>query len=324
MGGSGGGAAGQIGYPTYVESVHADWLANCGVLGEGSGRDNLSSYSITDRIDAALGNSPFSGETAYDGATRITTVETEVNAFETIVDALSETTGWAGVLAQAVTTLDANWTAPTPAAEAEIAMDVLAFEGIQDDRVETTVLPRFQRGMQDINAVMSSAFVIGEAIIEGMVDRDVAKYQGELRTKAFLLKDQLVAESLLKKNIGYTVGAEQMVKYVSLKLGANEALTKITVQTQLAALESERAEAEAQLEIDEADATWDLSVFQYGANVMAAPGGGTMVPTKRGPSRTQAGIAGAASGAAMGTYVSPGMGTAIGAVAGYYLGSQSV
>jgi len=324
MGGSGGGAAGQIGYPTYIESVHADWLANCGSDGTGSGRDFLSAYSITDRINAALGNSPFAGETAYDGATRISAIETEVNVFETLVDALSETTGWAALLAQAVTTLDANWTAPTPAASAEIAAAVTAFEAIQDDRVEETVLPRFQRGMQDIGGVLTSAFTIGQAIIEGMTDRDVANYQGELRTKAYLLKDQLVADSLLKKNIGYTIAAEQMIKYVGMKLGANEALARVTIQSQALAMESERIESETQLEIDEADLTWDLSVFQYGANVMAAPGGGTMVPTRRGPSKTQAGIAGAASGAAVGTQVYPGIGTAIGAVAGYYLGSQSV
>ena len=322
MGAGGGGSTGQVSYPVYVEAIHADWLANCGVLAEGSGRDFMNN-SVTDRLAAAIGNSPFSGETAYDGATRIATMETEINAFETIVDALSETTDWAAILAQAVTTIDANWTAPTPAASGEIAAAVTAFEAIQDDRVEETVLPRFQRGMQDIGGVLTSAFVIGQAIIEGMVDRDVAQYQGELRTKAYLLKDQLVADSLLKKNIAYTLSAEHMIKYVEMMLSANQALAGITVQTQQFALEAERSEAETQLEIDEADVTWDLSVFQYGANVMAAPGGGTAVSTKRGPTRTQAMIGGAAAGAAMGTAISPGYGTAIGAVVGAAAGYAS-
>ena len=320
--GGGGSSSGMVSYPIYVESVHADWLANCTALGTGSGRDYMHN-SVTDRLSAAIGNSPFSGETAYDGATRIANIETEINVFETIVDALSETTDWAAAFAQAVTTIDANWTAPTPAASAEITAAVTAFEAIQDDRVEETVLPRFQRGMQDIGGVLTSAFVIGQAIIEGMVDRDVAQYQGELRTKAYLLKDQLVADSLLKKNITYTLSADQMIKYVGMMLSANDALARVTVQSQAMALEVERLEVETQLEIDEADVTWDLAVFQYGANVMAAPGGGTMVPTKRGPSRAQATIGGAAAGAAMGTAISPGYGTAIGAVVGGAAGYMS-
>ncbi len=44
-----------------------------------------------------------------------------------------------------------------------------------DDNIDANVLPRFEAGMRDINAVVSSAFPIGRAIIEAFRDRDVAK-----------------------------------------------------------------------------------------------------------------------------------------------------
>jgi len=45
--------------------------------------------------------------------------------------------------------------------------------------------------MQDINAVVSSAFVLGEAVIEGFRDRELAKYTSGLRldSKARVLTD---------------------------------------------------------------------------------------------------------------------------------------
>jgi len=358
MGGSGGGAAGKVAYPTYIESIQADWLANCGVLGEGSGRDTMS-YSVTDGLTDAIGNSPFSGGTAFDPDTRITSWETEIGAFETLVEALAETTDWAALLTQAVTSVGTNfvsttpvgdtsgWLDPTPAADAEISADVDAYEAVVDDHVETDVLPRFQRGMQDINAVMTSAFTIGQAIIEGMADRDVAKYQGSLRVAAYMQKDKIVADSKLKeservvdlakqvddislksntdKNRMYIVGVEQMLRYFLARLSAEEAYSKLYVSGQMAAVEAQRSETETQSEIDEADATWDLTVFQYGANVMAGASGGTAIPLRRpGPTRAQSMIGGAMSGAAMGTMINPGIGTAagagLGAIAGYFGG----
>jgi len=319
--GGGGGQSGSVELPVVLKNVWADFI--CGGYVSDVPADRLGT-SLVKRLNRGIDN-PYTGETAYNPATRIANWETEIGVFETLVDALSETTDWAAILGQAVTTIDANWTAPTPAAAAEIAADVTAFEAIQDDRVEETVLPRFQRGMQDINAVMSSAFVIGQAIIEGMTDRDVAKYQGELRTKAFLLKDQLVADSLVKKNIAYTISAEQMVKYVGMMLGSNDSLARLTLDAEYRALEVERTEEENQLEIDGAEIAWPLELYQYGANLIASISGGVgVVQARRGPTKTQATIGGAASGAAMGSAVSPGWGTAIGAVVGAYLGySQS-
>ena len=47
--------------------------------------------------------------------------------------------------------------------------------------------------------------------------------------------------------------------------------------------------------IDEADAKWDLSVFQFGSNLLASIGGGTAVPYMTGTNTTASAIGGALS-----------------------------
>jgi len=82
--------------------------------------------------------------------------------------------------------------------EAYVAASTNAFGNVLDDQITSEVLPRFQAGMSDINAVMSTAFVIGQSVIEGMRDRDVAKFQADLRYKAFLQRDNLLGQSYMQ------------------------------------------------------------------------------------------------------------------------------
>jgi len=60
-----------------------------------------------------------------------------------------------------------------------------------DRQIEEVNLPRFERGMQDIGAVMSSAFVIGRAVIEEGRNRDVARFMSDLKAKATIAGRQL-------------------------------------------------------------------------------------------------------------------------------------
>ena len=52
MGGSsgGGGGSGRVSYPSYMETVHNDWL-------DATGTDTIE-ISVTQVMDAALGSSP--------------------------------------------------------------------------------------------------------------------------------------------------------------------------------------------------------------------------------------------------------------------------
>jgi len=221
-GSGGGGSSGKVSYPAYLELVHQ------GVLDNKTSDEPIT--SVVEELNVVVGSNPYMGVTAYNPSTRIADFWTVVDAYETIVNQISETTGWAGCFTQAVATIDTNYTDPTVGAATDIASawidpssdaftdiegdwdeslvgsmadieaDVDAYEDIADDHVTTDVLPRFQRGMQDINAVTTSGFTIGQAIIEGMTDRDISKYHGTLRVALNTQRNQVKAESILEKN----------------------------------------------------------------------------------------------------------------------------
>ena len=80
------------------------------------------------------------------------------------------------------------------------------------------------------------------------------------------------------------------------------------------------------MEIDVHEATWDLELFAYGGNLLAAIGGGVMNPKAKKTSNTASMMGGALTGAVAGAYVGsvvPGIGTAIGAVGGAVLGAAA-
>jgi len=81
--------------------------------------------------------------------------------------------------------------------ETALADDVAAYAAILKDNLDNVVLPQYKAGMLNINAITTSAFVIGEALLYAMYDRDVARYAAEQRTKYLLAQDQINAQFLL-------------------------------------------------------------------------------------------------------------------------------
>ena len=78
-----------------------------------------------------------------------------------------------------------------------------------------------------------------------------------------------------------------------------------------------KEQTDTDLKYDEADATWDLEVFQYGCNVLASIGGGVASPKgSKQPSTSQSMIGGALSGAAAGGMIGGLPGALIGGVLG--------
>lgn len=68
-------------------------------------------------------------------------------------------------------TLSGPWVANLVAAEA----------ALMDDDIQTNILPKFDVGMRDANAVESSSFVIGHAIIYDARQKSIAKFSSELQ-----------------------------------------------------------------------------------------------------------------------------------------------
>lgn len=270
-GGGGGGGSGAVSYPAYMQTIHNDWLDNTGV-------DTITS-SMTDIMDAAQGNSPWTGQTAYDPDADVALMVASHGVFQALVTLLS--TG---------TTLDTVVTNILSDTYVDDAVD--EYEADANARVTATILPRFQRGMQDINAVVSSAFVIGQANIEAEVARNVNRFSVELHLKA---------------------ASDDALRIVQLKLEYQRLATATLIEMYRIKIVAKKEENETEMRIDESDALWDLEIFQYGANLLGAIGGGVVNPQGKQPSTAQSMIGGAMSGAAAGAMIA---GASQGAIAG--------
>jgi len=249
MGSSGGGgASGAVSHSAYLEQIHTKWL-------DAANTDTINK-SVTKAMDDAIGNSPWTGLSAYDPAADIASYEAVIAAFQVLLSGLSDTVDWAALYAQADLTLAGP-------AEAALLTDAAAFGVILDADLNTKILPRFRRGMQDINAVVSSAFVLGQSVIEGFRDRELAKYLSALR---------------LDTNAKKMAATDMMVQMAGRRITWNEEYVKMFIEASRIKLVAKKEQTDKDATIDEADAKWDLGVFQFGGNLMAAIGGGTAIP----------------------------------------------
>lgn len=286
-GGGGGGSSGsgQIDYPDYMETWHGQALDHAGA--------DTPTSSITDLINAALGNSPYTGETAYDPDTEVANIIAAPDDLETLVDLLSTGTTLDDVIANI---LD----------EDRIDDAVDEYSDDLGARLTAEVLPRFEAGMRDINAVMSSAFVIGRALIEDGQTRQVAKYSADLHLKAW---------------------GDDAIRVIALKLQYQSIVSNLTAETNRLKIVAKSNEIEENLKIDKKDALWDLELYKYGVNLLAGISGGTVDQDDREPSTAQQAIGGALSGAAAGAMIAGASGGAIagpvGILGGMALGAAS-
>lgn len=290
-GGSGGGStSGKTDYPDYMKDFHGN------VLGSGAIADDL-----TDVMDAAIGNSPWTAHSAYDPDSAISAYETAISDFSAILAGWDITSDWASYYAQALTTIDSA-----------IDDEVDAYGDILDDEITTKILPRFNAGMRDINAVVSSAFPIGHSVIEGFRNRDVAKHASGLSANA---------------TSQYLEAAGQMFQAMMQHTSFEETYMKTMIEGMRIKIVAKKEQEEVDAAFDESDALWDLEVFQYGANMLAAISGGTAVPGQgKKPSTVQSMIGGALSGATAGAMVGAETGMVsgpVGAVIGGVLGGAA-
>lgn len=258
---------------------------------DATGTDTIEA-SVTEVMNDALGASPYTAAVPYDPDTDITTYIAGVTDFETLVDLLSSGTGLDTLISNVLS-------------DSRIQDEIDAYEAMLVASKLATTFPRFEAGMRNINSVMSSAFVTGKALIEEEITRDVAKFAADLRMRSH---------------------SEDALKVIQMKLEYQKAVSHMIIEAYRIKIVAKKEESDLTVDYDVADGKWDLEVFQYGANLMAAPGGGTAIPSgKKGGAGSvlAGGISGAAAGAVAGSVIQPGVGTAIGAAAGGLLGLAS-
>lgn len=276
--GGGGGGSGAVTYPAHVTSTHHDWLNNTGL-------DGAISVSVQDAMEAAFGNSPWTAETAYDPDSDIVQLLAAPDDLQTLVTLLSSGTGLDTLISEIMD-------------DARVDAVVTEYAADLDARLTAEVLPRFNAGMRNINAVVSSAYVLGLSNIEANNDRQVAKFSADLHAKTH---------------------SDDAIKIINLKLEYQRVVAALTMEAYRVKIVAKKEEVDLNLKIEESDALWDLEVFQYGSNVLASAGGGVATPNTKKPTQGQSMLGGALSGAAAGAMI----GGAPGAVIGGILGAAS-
>ena len=293
-GSGGGGGSGRVSHPEYLETIHKDWLNN-------TGDDTIAaSESMTALMDIAIDSgSPFATATAFDPATPLADAWTAVCAFNTVADALANETDWLSAIAAARSEYDDNVVDST-----QIDDDVNAMAQQLEDQLTNITIPKLKAGYRDANAVNSSAYPIAEAVVRGMGMRDVAKYATDLRLKNHFLRAEWIGRA-----------ADTMLSNLMQRVQFEQAVAQMSIEAKRIHIVATKEQTDQDYAFDEADGRWDLEVYQYGANLLAAIGGGTSMPGKERPSKSQSALGGALSGFAAGMAV-PGGGFVTGAIGG--------
>lgn len=265
MGSSGGGSAVM---PNHLLKIHEDWLV----------RDvpdqpiHEIDVTMVEVLNEALGpgGNPFVQMEIFDPNPALDEMRQRTAAFKHEID-------------------DLNGVADIDAIGEKLSRTSLT-------RLEATVLQRYHRGMQNINAVNTSAFAIGRAVIYSMAQDNVDQAVGTIMANHQQWQNQMRG-SLLH----YGLEIERMTIAANVDQDSQRNL------------------------ILEAELRWPLEIFQYGANLLSASMGGTAPVGSTRASAAQSTIGGAmqgaATGAQIGSYANTGYGTLIGAGIGAVVGA---
>jgi len=275
--GGGGGQSGKVDYPAYMTTAH-------GRIMDGGGADTPTN-SIVDLVEVAVGNSPFTGEAAYNPATPLAAIASAVDDFSTLVNSIDPESDWLSHMKVAKDYIDESSTGVE-----EIEAELKAYRDEIRDNLDVVVLPRFRGGMRDINAVMSSAFAIGEAYIEASSERDIGKFLADLRIRLKTSRDEKVLKA-----------ATDMLQHAVNKADFVKALVHYTIEGNRITIVANKEQTDTDLAIAEMDAKWDLDMSMYIGNILASISGASTVKEGiAGPSAFRSALGSGISGAGMG------------------------
>ena len=285
-GGGGGGSSGQVDYPQYMKLAHANWLDN-------DGTDSMV-FSVIDLMNTAMtGVSPYSGYVAAD---------TGEAFFEPAKDITDYNTPYLTLKGFDEYSFDTAYDSYIADDDVKIVAAVNAHSAQLDDEINTNILPAFKAGLVNINATMSSAFVIGEALIFDSKAKKVAEADANIRLER------------LKS------GAEHALSRVTSYVEWRRLVTTFRAELTRLYLAARHDEDEDNLDASAKDRTWDLEMYQYGNGVLAAIAGSAV---SKGGVKSQSSLGGAISGALSGAAMGAQVGAAggpIGAGGGALLG----
>ena len=171
----------------------------------------------------------------------------------------------------------------TSTLESSAVGDLIAAEGdLIDDEIEESSLPRLQTGMRDINAVMSSSFVVGKSLIESTRTKVISKFSADLKYRLIPIAQERWTTHLNWNKLVIGTYSEIMKLYFSAKTDVDEINYAMAAKNTL----------------------WPFTVLDFERAALGALQGATNQKTDAaGASTTARVLSGALSGAAMGAMV---------------------
>lgn len=311
---TGGSTSGTIGFPTYMQTYHAEILGNPASLTGG----NLVSIS-----NAMLASpTPYDGVTAVDPTNDLAAMSTAVSALLSAINALDLESAFTAEVAGAISMLDNQSNFPkadvttniTPTAISnavskanEVANAAIAGVGVTIEvEAKNTLYDQIGRllaGTVELNSANSSAFIVGLAILESQYLNVVGAAKSKLRIDTFnnVINTLISADvDIAKDQLQYR---RTMIDKVG-SLGAQAAATRLQIMSDYTAkvIESKRMAIVAKNEqiaqnadFDVKDSLWDIEILMRMVQAVGGLGTGTLVPPST--SKGQSALGGALSAA---------------------------
>jgi len=263
MGGGGGGTPANtqtmIRYAPYIEEKHKNFLA-----------------TIQAQRIIAVANSPFEDYTDIEVDDAFFGVGYTIASFPSLYDMFGKF--MAGL------DIEALWEQLyTSTLESSAVGDLIAAEGdLIDDEIEESSLPRLQTGMRDMNAVMSSSFVVGKSLIESTRTKVINKFSADLKYRLIPIAQERWTTHLNWNKLVVGTYAEIMKLYFSAKTDVDEINYAMAAKNTL----------------------WPFTVLDFERAALGALQGATNQKTDAAGASTMSRVlSGALSGAAMGAMV---------------------
>lgn len=294
MGKSGGGSsAGKMSWPPYMQDMHHQWLNDWSDDPDSRPFDPGEFPDVaTAMLNAttAVGGNPFTGATAYSPDTDLATAQDAVDDLQ--ADLAS---GWTAFLTSTMEAIDATVASP---------VDFDGMNNVISDRIrkeQNAAQSRFNARALDIGAIQNSTYAMSLVQLEQATrDRIYEFSTGQ--------EDRLLGARL---SLLSALGGPRLdgMRAVTAAQGQVSQLTTVA--------KSEEQQINQQWE--NAEATWDLDLFQYGTNVLASISGAAGSAKSQSQTALQKGLGAVAMGGAtalsIGSAAGTGLGTGSGAIA---------
>lgn len=188
--------------------------------------------------------------------------------------------------------------AATAVADTPIADMVTAYEN-RIKKQYLRAISRMASNMADIGAVNSTAFAFGMAAINRDMLNDVDFYDSSLDVKTYEMyttkymdafidafKEHLSSYIMLEKNRksdrNRTIidGAKTMAAMLSNRMNLHYTAAHLQAEINRMRYTAKSKEQMDQIHLSQQEATWDLELYTYGANMLAASGGAAVLPPR--------------------------------------------